>query len=139
MDNTYIFKEFEKLIKKSLKSGDVPVAAIIEKNGKIISKAYNNREKNNKIISHAEVNAILKASKKLKNKFLFDCNMYVTLKPCSMCENIIKQSRIKNVYYVLDKPENKFEYSKTKIEKIDSNFEKKYVKILQDFFNKIRQ
>ena len=127
-----------RLSKKSLKYDDVPVGCIIVKNNKIISKGFNTRQKYKKIINHAEINAILKANKKIKSYFLYDCDMYVTLKPCSMCENIIKQSRLRNVYYLLDKPNNKKEYSKTNILKLDSNFETKYCEIMQSFFNKKR-
>ena len=127
-----------RLSKKSLKYDDVPVGCIIVKNNKIISKGFNTRQKYKKIINHAEINAILKANKKIKSYFLYDCDMYVTLKPCSMCENIIKQSRLRNVYYLLDKPNNKKEYNKTNIVKFDSNFEKKYCEIMQSFFNKKR-
>ena len=65
-----IYDELVKLSEKSLKYGDVPVGAIIVKNNKIVSKSYNKREKENKIINHAEIDAILKANKKLKSYFL---------------------------------------------------------------------
>ena len=79
--------------------------------------------------------AILKASKKLKDWRLDNCDLYVTLKPCSMCENIIKQSRIKNVFYLLDKPINKKEYYNVNIEQTYVRIQQEeYKKILQDFF-----
>ena len=89
-----------KLAIKASKKDEVPISAIIVKNNKILVKAYNNRNKKNSILGHAEIIAINKATKKLKDWRLFDCDLYVTLKPCSICENIIKQSRIRNVYYL---------------------------------------
>lgn len=132
---------FEKLIKlslKSLKSNDVPVAAIVVKNNKIIAKGYNKREKNKLTINHAEIIAISKANKKLKNYFLYDCDIYVTLKPCNMCEQVINNARIRNVFYMLDKPDFKKNYEKTVITYQQSKYSKKYKKILQNFFNKLR-
>ena len=85
--------------KKSLKYGDVPVGAIIVKNGKIIAKACNEKEKKKNAIKHAEIIVIEKACKKLKTWHLDDCDLYVTLEPCLMCCGAIIQSRIKNIYY----------------------------------------
>ena len=128
-----------KLAKKASKMDEVPISAIIVKNNKIIAKAINKREKEQNVLNHAEIIAIKKASRKLKNWRLFDCDLYVTLKPCNMCENIIKQSRLRNVYYLLDKPETKKEYDK--IQFIKTNIcacEQMYSKILTDFFQKKR-
>ena len=125
--------------KKAAKNNEVPISALIVKNNQIISKAYNKREKNHNILNHAEIIAINKASKKMQDWRLFECDLYVTLKPCSMCETVIKQSRIKNVYYLLDKPASKKEYSKTKICKVENiEYEHMYVDILKQFFQKKR-
>ena len=78
-----------KLAKKATKHQDVPVSALIVKNNKIIAKAFNTKEKTNNVCNHAEVLVISKASRKLKDWRLNDCDLYVTLKPCSICENII--------------------------------------------------
>ena len=137
MNNKY-YAEIIKLSTKSLKYNDVPVGAIIVKDNKIIAKAFNRREKNKLTINHAEIIAISKANKKLKNYFLYDCDLYVTLKPCEMCEKVINNARISNVYYLLDKPESKKEYSKTNIIYQQSNYEEKYQKMLRKFFNKLR-
>lgn len=135
-------KYFDTLLKLALKASkkdEVPISAIIVKNNKIIAKAYNNRNKKNSVLGHAEILAINKATKKLKDWRLFDCDLYVTLKPCSICENIIKQTRIQNVYYFLDKPDNKKEYDKTKFYKIEKNYnEQKYAIVLNEFFKKKR-
>lgn len=129
----------DKLIKESLKSlkhNDVPIAAFIVKNDKIISKAHNNRTKKHLTINHAEIMAISKANKKLKDFRLFDCDLYVTLEPCDMCMNVIKEARIKNVYYLIPRNENKKIYSKTNkciINDID-NKSLKYKDLLTQFF-----
>lgn len=127
-----------KMLNKSKE--DVPVAAVLIKDNKIISKAYNTRNKKNNIIGHAEINCILKAGKRLKRWNLNDCSLIVTLKPCKMCEEIIKEARIENVYYLLDKPDYKKPFKKTKIMKLDSNskVEKEYLKKLQSFFENKR-
>lgn len=137
MDN-YLEKIIE-LSTKSLESSDVPIGAIIVKDNEIIGEGFNTREKNQDVMGHAEINAIEDASKKLGNWNLQGCIMYVTLKPCNMCLEVIKSSRISFVYYLLDKPSNKFEYSKTAIHNFDdAEAKEKYLQILQDFFKKLR-
>ena len=135
----YLTKIIE-LSKKSLESGDVPIGAIIVKDGKIIGEGYNTREKNNDVMGHAEINAIKDASKNLNNWNLQGSVMYVTLKPCSMCLSVIRESRVDFVYYLLDKSEKKFEYSRTAIHNFDDeNAKEEYLGILQDFFKKLRE
>lgn len=87
---------------KSYKKGDVPVGAVIVKNGKIIAKAHNLKEKKHNPLMHAEIIAINKASKRLKRWRLDDCELYVTMEPCMMCTGAIIQSRIKKVYYSIE-------------------------------------
>ena len=138
MQEKYL-KTLMKLAKRASTKNEVPVSAIIVKNDKIISKAFNKREQSHNVLAHAEVIAIKKASKKLKTWRLFDCDLYVTLKPCSICENIIKQSRIRNVYYLIDKPDTKKEYNKTKFNKMNiCTYEQMYELILKYFFQKKR-
>lgn len=84
--------------KKAYNKLEVPVGAIIVKDGKIIAKAYNEKEKRKDTTKHAEILAIQKASKKLKTWRLYDCDMYVTLEPCSMCAGALIQARIRKVY-----------------------------------------
>jgi tRNA(adenine34) deaminase len=95
----YFMKEALKQAKKALINGDIPVGAIIVRDNEIISKAYNMREKTKSVINHAEIIAINKASRVLKDWRLNDCKMYVTLEPCEMCIEVIKQARIKKVIY----------------------------------------
>ena len=135
----YLTKIIE-LSKKSLESDDVPIGAIIVKDGKIIGEGYNTREKNNDVMGHSEINAIKDASKNLNDWNLQGSVMYVTLKPCSMCLGVIRESRVDFVYYLLDKPEKKFEYSRTAIHNFDDeNAKEEYLGILQDFFKKLRE
>ncbi|MDT8719403.1 nucleoside deaminase [Clostridium sp. 19966] len=78
--------------------GEVPVGAVIVKEGKVISKAHNLKEKSKDVTAHAEIIAIREASKALDNWRLKDCSMYVTLEPCPMCISAIAQARIKDLY-----------------------------------------
>ena len=94
----YFMKETLKEAEKAYKKLEVPVGAIIVKDGKIIARAYNQKESKTDTTKHAEMLAIQKASKKLKSWRLIDCEMYVTLEPCTMCAGAIIHSRIKKVY-----------------------------------------
>ena len=91
------FKEAE----KAFKHNEVPIGAVIVKNDVVLAKCHNNKEKSCCSVNHAEILAIIKASKKLKNWRLEECDIYVTLEPCPMCASAIKQARIKNVYSAL--------------------------------------
>lgn len=100
MENNYS----EKFMKQALKAAqkaynklEVPVGAVIVKDNKIIARAYNQKEYKNDTTNHAEILAIKKASKKLNSWRLSDCDMYVTLEPCSMCTGALIQSRIRKV------------------------------------------
>ena len=114
MDINYIEDQLEKLINKAIKKQEVPIAALIVYNNKIIAKAYNKVNKKNNIMNHAEIIVINKCMKKLKNWRLNNCELYITLEPCSMCKEIIKKCRIKNVYYFTkqnnEKTENDVNY-----------------------------
>jgi len=91
-------KEAIKEAHKAYKQLEVPVGAVIVKDGKIIARGYNQKESKTDTTKHAEIIAIQKASKKLKAWRLLDCEMYVTLEPCAMCAGAIINSRIKKVY-----------------------------------------
>lgn len=95
----------EKFMREALKEAlkayekeEVPVGAVIVKNGKIIARAHNLKETKKDTTKHAEIIAIEKASKKLDSWRLIDCEMYVTLEPCTMCTGAIINSRIKKLY-----------------------------------------
>ncbi|MDD4294635.1 MAG: tRNA adenosine(34) deaminase TadA [Candidatus Omnitrophica bacterium] len=85
---TYAFKEDE-----------VPVGCVIVKDGKIITKAYNQVEKLKDPTAHAEILAITQACGELGNKWLYDCTLYVTIEPCLMCAGALILSRIKRVVF----------------------------------------
>lgn len=98
-------EEKEKFMKEALKEAkkaynklEVPVGAIIVHNGKIIARAHNLKETKKDTTHHAEILAIQKASKKQNAWRLVDCDMYVTLEPCSMCTGAIINSRIRKLY-----------------------------------------
>ena len=88
--------------KKALALQEVPIGAVIVKNGQVISKAYNQKNAMNIVTKHAELIAIEEANRLLNNWRLLDCDLYVTLEPCPMCMSAIQQSRIKNVYYGIE-------------------------------------
>ena len=85
--------------KKSLKSNDVPVGAVIVLDGKVISKAHNKREKTGLVSAHAEILAINKANKKVKNFRLDKAEIYVTKEPCLMCMGACLSARLKKIYF----------------------------------------
>ena len=91
-------KEALKEAKKAYDKLEVPVGCVIVKDGKIIARGHNLKETKQDTTKHAEMIAIQKASKKLNSWRLLDCEMYVTLEPCSMCAGAIIQSRIKKIY-----------------------------------------
>lgn len=91
-------QEAIKEAKKAAEKLEVPVGCIIVKDGKIIARGHNQKETKEDTTKHAEMIAIQKASKKLKAWRLLDCEMYVTLEPCSMCAGAMIQSRIKKVF-----------------------------------------
>ena len=85
---------------KADKKNEVPVGAIIvNKNGEIIAKAHNLVETNNNSTCHAEKLVIEKALEIIGSRFLDDCDIWVTLEPCVMCAGLIKQTRIRRLYY----------------------------------------
>ena len=91
-------KEALKEASKAYNIEEVPVGAIIVKDGKIISRAHNVKETKKNAIGHAEIMAIDKACKKIGAWRLENCEMYVTLEPCAMCAGALINSRIKKLY-----------------------------------------
>lgn len=135
-------KEAEKAYKKN----EVPVGCVIVKNNKILAKTHNLKENKHSALYHAELIAIKKVSKKLKNWRLIDCEMYITMQPCPMCASAIKQSRIKKIYYGTDNKNNNISNKilnendiNEKIEIIPYILEDKCKKIVQKFFEKQRK
>ena len=116
---TEYFDECIKLAEKAYKLGEIPVGAIVINNGKIIGKGFNQRIRSNDVTGHAEVIAIKEAANFINDWRLNGCDLFVTLKPCAMCEEIIKESRIDNVYYLIEKDSIKKGYSKTIFNKME--------------------
>ena len=137
--NEKIHSKLINLLNKANKKNEIAVAAVVVKDSKILGSAYNKRVKTNDVTAHAEILAIRKAEKKLKDWRLNGCDMYVTLKPCSMCEEAIKESRIDNCYYLSNKLPYKKEYSKSKVYYKQTLYEKEYVELLQKTFKKMRK
>ena len=100
MKKEFMLKALENA-KAAFDAGDVPVGAVIVKDGKIIAQAYNEREMSSRATAHAEVLAIERACEKLGRWRLSDCEMYVTLEPCPMCAGAILNARLGKVYFAL--------------------------------------
>ena len=98
------YKKDEKYMKEAIRQAkkaaalmEVPIGCVIVYGDKIIARGYNRRNTDKNTISHAEMNAIKKASKKLGDWRLEDCTMYITLEPCQMCAGAIVQARVSRV------------------------------------------
>lgn len=141
-------KEAIKQAKKAYDKEEIPVGAVIVKDGKIIARGYNKKEEKKDTTQHAEIIAIQKASRKIGAWRLQDCEMYVTLEPCAMCTGALIQARLKRVYIgtmdsktgacgsVLNLLEDyKFNH---KVEVETNIMQKECEKILKDFFKYLR-
>lgn len=118
---------------------EIPVAAVVVKNGEIIGEGINNRNENSTVVGHAEINAIEMACRYLADWRLDGCELYVTLLPCMMCTGAILESRIKKVYYMCNRTNvhfNPTEY--ICIEKIENEKCNEYIHLLQLFFENKR-
>ena len=147
-DKNYFMKEALKEAKKSYDKNETPIGAVIVYNNKIIARAHNLRESKNDSTCHAEVLAIKKACKKLGSWRLEECDIYITLEPCSMCSGAIIQSRIRNLYYgakdsktgaagsVLDLFSYTFNH---KVNVVGGIMEDECSRIIKDFFKELRQ
>ena len=133
-------KRIVDLSKIAFDHDDIPVGAIVVKNGKIIGEGFNTRNRFKSVIGHAEIAAIEMACKHIGDWRLDNCELYVTLKPCMMCTGAIVESRIKKVYYLCDRTNVQFKnnncYDLIKLENV--KYEKKYIKLLQNFFENKR-
>ena len=135
--------------KKAEAMDEVPIGAVIVKDGTIISKGYNLRETNQDPLAHAELIAIREASRSLKTWRLSGCDLYVTLEPCAMCAGAIVQSRISRVIYGTYDPkagcagtlmdllqEDRFNHQ---TEVIAGVMQEECSSLLTQFFHKLRQ
>lgn len=99
MEKEFFINKALEQAKIAYKKNEVPIGAVIVKDGKIISVGYNKREKKQNAIMHAEIIAINKACKKMKSWRLENCDIYITLEPCLMCFGAILNARLKNCYF----------------------------------------
>ena len=146
MDKKFMQRAIE-LAKIAGNEGEVPVGAVIVKNGEIIGEGYNMREQKQNPLSHAEIEAINNAAKKIGCWRLEDCELYVTLEPCPMCTGAIINSRIKTVIFgaydknagSMDSVINLCDYPYNhKVEIYGGICEDQCKEILQNFFQNLR-
>lgn len=125
---------------------EIPIGAVIVKDGEVISGAFNRKEELNDVTAHAEILAIREASKKLNRWRLDDCEMYVTLEPCPMCAWAIINSRIKTVYFgsydvnygALGSTTDLRKLAGSKLKVYAGIMETECDKILNEYFNNLR-
>ena len=98
-DHTYYMEKALELARKAYRLGEVPVGAVVVRDGEIIGEGYNLREREGSVIAHAEVIAIEQACKRLGTWRLSGCTLYVTMEPCPMCAGALVNSRIDRVVY----------------------------------------
>ena len=127
---------------EAFNNNEIPVSCvIINSKGEIISTGINDRQSNNNILGHAEINAIVKAEETIKDWRLDGYSMVVSLEPCEMCSAIIKESRLDKVYYFLPKRTKDimydFEINKEKINNC-IEVEDYLLKLLTTFFDNKR-
>ncbi len=141
-------KEAIKLAKKSALEGEVPVGAVVVRDDEIIARGRNRREKTANAISHAEIQAIEKACKKLGSWRLCGCELFCTLEPCAMCAGAVINTRIKRV--VFGACESKFGSCGSVVNLFDLPFNNRpelvsgvlaeeCSKLMSDFFRELRQ
>lgn len=132
---------------KAAEKGEVPVGAVIVKNGEVIAACHNLREEKQNALSHAEIEAINTACQKLNSWRLDDCEMYVTLEPCPMCTGAIINARIKTVIFgaydskmgCMDSVINLCDYPfNHKVEIYGGIMEDECLAVLQKFFKDLR-
>ena len=98
-DDYYFMKKALEQANRAYKAGEVPVGAVVVKDGKIIARGFNERETKQDPTAHAELTAMKKAAKKLSSWRLTGCTLFVTLEPCPMCSGVIINSRIDRVVF----------------------------------------
>lgn len=139
-DDKYYMKKAYKEAEKAYKENEIPIGSVIVYEGKIISKAHNKRDSSNIVTRHAEIIAIEKANKKLKNWRLNDCILYTTLEPCNMCKEVILSSKVSRIVYAASATNSNFDNKKSIFFKIENNeIIEECTHIIQNAFRKIRE
>ncbi|OGB83267.1 hypothetical protein A3F66_01735 [candidate division TM6 bacterium RIFCSPHIGHO2_12_FULL_32_22] len=137
-----------KQAEKALLRDEVPIGAIVvDKDGTILSRAYNLVQKKKSPLAHAEILAIEKAAKKIGDWRLAECTIYVTLEPCSMCMSVIDLSRISKLVFA--SKSSKYGYkinealifnrNRSKLKIVENILADDSIKLLQNFFKKKRK
>ena len=125
--------------KTAYHEGNVPVGAVIVRNNEILSFNHNRKNSSNVSVYHAELLSIIDACEKINSWYLDDCVMYVTLKPCKMCEAAIGESRIKKVVYLLDSNySDNLDVNISNIDYIKLDNGDEYSNLLSVFFKEVR-
>lgn len=150
MENNFNIKFMEAAYNMALEAfndGEVPVGAIIVKNGEIIATGRNRREKSKNALLHAEIDAINNACNRLGGWRLWNCEIYVTLEPCPMCAGAILNAHIPQVYFGAYDYKNGSCGTITNLFELPYNFKPKYTggimekecsEILKKFFKNLR-
>ena len=99
MDDLYFMDEALALARQAAAEGEVPVGCVIVRGNEIVGRGRNRREKDKSALAHAEIEAIGEACRNLGGWRLWECTLYVTLEPCSMCAGAILNARIPRVVY----------------------------------------
>ena len=136
MEDKFMNLAFE-LAKKAYDDNEIPVGAVIVKNNEVIGCGYNQKEKNKNPLNHAELIAIENACLNIGDWRLNGCEIYVTLKPCSMCMGAIVESRISKVYYCIEKTEQMFDIKNIELISVEK-CKKECLELLQKFFQNKR-
>ena len=152
-DNMDNYKEEYMLLaieeaKKAFDQDEVPIGCVIVKDNVILSKNHNTKEKDESVLSHAEIKCINEVSKIISNWRLNGCDVYITLDPCPMCASALKQARVSNIYSALENMDENNSVIINKIFEADKNNNRvnfyskllvdKSMIILKSFFEKQR-
>lgn len=142
-------REALKEAKKAAAKDETPIGAVIIREGRIIARGHNEKERKGDATLHAEMTAIKKASRKLGDWRLNECDMYVTLEPCAMCAGALIQSRVRKLYIgamdpkagavgsVMNIPgEERFNH---RVEVVEGILEEECSELLKDFFAELRR
>ncbi len=141
-------KFMREALKIAKQSGeDLPIGAVIMRDGKVLAKAHNKKEAKNDVTAHAEMLVIQSAQRKLKTSILDDCEIYITLEPCPMCAWAILNARIPKVYFgaydtvygSLGTAIDLRDYMKSKTDVVGGILEEECSQLLKDYFKEIRK
>ena len=121
--------------RRAFSHDDVPIGAVIVRDGKIIARGENQVQLRKNPTLHAEIDAINRAGKKLGTKFLDDCDMYISLEPCAMCATAISFARIKNIYFAASDPKGGGITSNARVYETDKHLWKPAVHQMPEFEN----